>query len=200
LTDETGVFIALDGVDGSGNSTHTSLLARWIQQSLGRQTLLTKEPTTSPTGRLIRRYLRMPSTASATDALLFAVDRIEHVEKVIKPALSKGMIVVTDRYLESSVAYQSAQGLPIDWILTINRYALKPSLNIILDIEPEKSLQRKSELTEKFEEASFLGKVRKILLDRAKSEKYPVVNTCRAINESQAEIERIVGDFLRGHD
>ena len=196
MTDEPEIFIALDGVDGSGNTTHTSLLAKWIWESLGRKTLLTKEPTTGPTGRLIREYLRMPGTSSATDALLFAVDRMEHVEKIIKPALSKDMAVVTDRYLESSIAYQSAQGLPTDWILAINRYAMRPSLNIILDIEPEKSLQRKPLLTEKFEEANFLRKVRTILLSRAKSEKYPVVNTSGPINETQAKINDIVRKFL----
>jgi dTMP kinase len=138
----------------------------------------------------------MPSTPSATDALLFAVDRMEHVEKEIRPAFSKGLAIVTDRYLESSIAYQSAQGLPVDWILAINRYAMKPSLNIILDIEPEKSLQRKPALTEKFEEAGFLRKVRMILLARAKSENYPVVDTSGPISETQARIKNIVKDFL----
>jgi dTMP kinase len=190
------IFIALDGIDGSGNSTHSSLLAKWMGRRLGRKALLTKEPTTGPTGRLVRRYLKMPGTPSATDALLFAVDRMEHLEKVIKPALSKGLAVITDRYLESSIAYQSAQGLSIEWILAINRYAMKPSLNIILDIEPERSLPRKPVLTEKFEEASFLRKVRTVFLARARSENYPVVNTSGSIRETHEKIKDIVMKFL----
>lgn len=196
MTTNPSIFIALDGVDGSGKSTHTKLLAEWMRESLGLKTLLTKEPTNGPTGRMIRKYLRMPNTPSATDALLFAVDRMEHVEEVIKPALRKGLAVVTDRYVESSIAYQSAQGLPVEWILTINRYAMKPSLNIILDIAPEKSLSRKPKLTEKFEEANFLKNVRSIFLKRARTENYPVVDTSGSINETQKGIKDIVTSFL----
>lgn len=84
-------FIALDGVDGAGNSTNSKLLAKWIRGEFGSKVMLTKEPTSRPVGRLIRKYLRAPkdSTPSATDALLFAADRIEHAEKILKPALVK---------------------------------------------------------------------------------------------------------------
>jgi dTMP kinase len=197
LTSKARVFIALDGVDGAGNSTHTNLLASWMRESLGLKTLLTKEPTAGSTGQLLRECLKAPSTSNATDALLFAADRTEHVENTIKPSLAKGLAVVTDRYLESSIAYQSAQGLPIEWILNINRYAMKPSLNIILDIEPEKSLLRKQRLTEKFEEVSFLRKVREVFLRRARSEKYPVVDTSKSVNETQERIRGVVSSFLK---
>jgi dTMP kinase len=161
--------------------------------------LLTKEPTSRPVGRLIRRYLRAPkgSTPSATDALLFAADRVEHVEKILKPALENSFIVISDRYVESSIAYQSVQGLPIDWLLSINRFAVKPSLNIILDISPEKSLARKAKLTDKFEEVVFLRNVREAFLRRAKTEGYPVVDTSGSLDEVQKEIRSIVGSFLR---
>jgi len=161
--------------------------------------LLTKEPTSKPVGQLIRRYLRAPkgSTPSATDALLFAADRIEHTEKVLKPALEKGVVVVSDRYLESSIAYQSAQGLPLDWLLSINRYAMRPSLNIILDISPEKSLARKTQLLDKFEEVVFLRNVRRVFLDRAKAGDYPIVDTSGSVGETQNKIRNIVGSILR---
>jgi dTMP kinase len=195
----TGVFIVLDGVDGSGNSTHSRLLAKWIHETLRLEVLLTKEPTSGPVGRLIRKYLRAPkdSTPSAADALLFAADRIEHTEKVLKPALESGAVVVSDRYLESSVAYQSAQGLPVDWLLSINRYAVKPSLNIILDIRPEKSLARKAKIMDKFEEVAFLRNVRETFLNRAKTENYPVVDTSGPLDETQKKIRDIVEPLLR---
>nr|MDO8133711.1 dTMP kinase [Candidatus Njordarchaeum guaymaensis] len=195
----TSVFIALDGVDGAGNSTHSRLLAKWIHETFGLEVMLTKEPTGKPVGRLIRRYLRAPkgSTPSATDALLFAADRIEHTEKVLKPALESGVVVVSDRYLESSIAYQSAQGLPLDWLLSINRYAMKPSLNIILDISPERSLARKTQLLDKFEEVVFLRNVRRVFLDRAKAGDYPIVDTSGSVDETQNKIRNIVGSFLR---
>jgi dTMP kinase len=194
-----GAFIAIDGVDGSGNSSHSKLLAEWICEEFGLKVLLTKEPTSRPVGRLIRTYLRAPkgSTPSATDALLFAADRVEHVEKILKPALENSFIVISDRYVESSIAYQSVQGLPIDWLLSINRFAVKPSLNIILDISPEKSLARKAKLTDKFEEVVFLRNVREAFLRRAKTEGYPVVDTSGSLDEVQKEIRSIVGSFLR---
>ncbi|WXG45933.1 MAG: dTMP kinase [Candidatus Atabeyarchaeum deiterrae] len=192
-----GSFIAIDGVDGAGNTSHSQLLAEWVTKSLGLKTLLTKEPTEKPIGLLIREYLRKPRTPSTTDALLFAADRIEHVENVIKPALAKGLVVISDRYVESSIAYQSVQGLPIDWLISINRHAMKPSLNIILDIEPDRSLARKKELVEKFEVASFLRKVREVFLSRAKSEDYPVVDTGGSLHGAQNTIRTIVQSFLR---
>nr|MDO8098225.1 dTMP kinase [Candidatus Njordarchaeota archaeon] len=192
-------FIALDGIDGAGNTTHSKLLANWIHEAFRVKVLLTKEPTSKPVGRLLRSYLRASKilTPSATDALLFAADRIEHTEEILKPALESGAVVVSDRYLESSIAYQSAQGLPIDWLLSINKYAIKPSLNIILDTRPEKSLARKAKLVDKFEEVSFLRNVREAFLNRAKSEGYPVVDTSGLLDEAQKKIRDIVELFLR---
>ena len=195
---QTSAFIALDGVDGSGNTTHSRLLSDWIAKSLGFDVLLTREPTSEPVGSLLRRYLTRGDVPSATDALLFAADRIEHVEKIIRPALAEGRVVVSDRYLESSIAYQSSQGLPIEWLLSINKYAVKPSLNIILEIDPEKSLLRKPKLTDKFEDSVFLKKVRNVFLSRAKSEDYPVVSTGGPLEEAQERIRKIVKSFLLG--
>jgi dTMP kinase len=193
----TSVFIALDGIDGAGNSSHSGLLAKWIQESLGLKVLLTREPSAQPIGRLMRLYLRQTGVPSATDALLFAADRLEHVEKTIKPALSEGRVVISDRYLESSIAYQSSQGLPVEWLLSINKYVIKPSLNIVLDIDPEKSLLRKPKLTDKFEDPTFLRKVRSVFLSRAKSENYPVVSTGGSLEEAQQKIRHIVKSHLQ---
>jgi dTMP kinase len=194
----TRAFIALDGVDGSGNTTHSRLLSDWIAKSLGFRVLLTREPTGELVGSLLRRYLTNRDVPSAMDALLFAADRVEHVEKVIKPAMAEDRVVISDRYLESSIAYQSSQGLPIEWLLFINRYAIRPSLNIILEIDPEKSLMRKPKLTDKFEDPTFLRKVRSVFLSRAKSENYPVVNTSGPLEDVQERIRKIVKSFLLG--
>ncbi len=190
------MLIVIEGIDGAGITTHTKLLANWLS-SKGYRVVLTKEPTQNPIGAIIRRYLNM-DVPPQVDALLFAADRVEHAYSVVGPALEKGFIVLCDRYLESSLAYQSAEGLDLDWLLNINRYAPKPDLTIILDVDPSISLRRKRLIKpEKFENESFLRIVRANFLKRAVSCGYPVVNTNRLVEEVQQELRGIVTTFLK---
>jgi len=195
---KNGFFIVLEGVDGAGSTTHSRLLAGWLRR-MGHEVVLTKEPQPhGRIGRLIREYLQITESPPIVDALLFAADRVEHLENVIKPELARGRIVVSDRYLESSIAYQGAEGVDVEWIQTINREALPPDLTIVLKVDPAQSLSRKSFVKrEKFETEIFLRKVAEILLSRASTRNYPVVSTDTSIEESQRKIRAIVSRRLK---
>lgn len=191
-----GIFIALEGVDGAGSSTQTRLLVDLLVNK-GFRAVATKEP--NPGGFIepaIRFSLAQPSGLPVVDALLFAADRADHVERTIKPALADRKIVVSDRYLESSVAYQCAQGLEEKWILEINRYAIKPDLTIIMDIDPESSLRRKSSPPERYENSDFLRKVRQKFLERAERKGYEVVDASKPVEEVHTEIVRRILPLL----
>lgn len=192
-----GLFIVLEGIDGSGTSTHMKRLANWLSGK-GIPVLTTSEPTRSGTGRLLRIALRDKSLPPAVDALLFAADRVEHSFRKIKPALKKGKVVICDRYVESSIAYQSVSDLPLEWVKTINQYALTPDLTIILDIAPEISLKRKSmyKPREKFETIPFLSKVRQIYISRAEENDFVVINAEGSIEDVQAQIRNLVSSLL----
>jgi dTMP kinase len=138
----SGVFICIEGLDGSGKSTQAKLLTKKLCKT-GYKAIFTAEPSKGKIGYFIRRRLfeqkRLPTTA---EALLFAADRIEHVQNTVIPALKEGKIVISDRYVYSSLAYQGSAGLSLDWIETINSYAHKPDLSIFIDVAPEMVLER----------------------------------------------------------
>ncbi len=186
-----GKFIVLEGIDGSGTTTHTQLLGQWLDNQ-GYAVILTQEPTDRTIGSLIRRNLKTKDTSAVLDALLFAADRMDHLESLIIPSLKSNKIVISDRYVESSVAYQTVAGLDIKWVLEINKFAVKPDLTIILDVAPEVGLNRKLKLGDKFENASFLQAVQKIYLERASTHKYPVINTDISIEKVQEQLKELI--------
>ena len=192
------LFIVLDGIDGSGTSTHSNLLAGFLSLK-GLKTFLTQEPSSSEIGKLLRTYLKNERIPASTDALLFAADRVLHYKNEIKKKLEDGYIVISDRYIESSIAYQSSQSenISIEWVKNINKFAGKPDLTIILDIDPKFSLARKHQKAlDKFEDTSLLEKVRQVYLNRAKNEGYFVINTDDIIELVQAKIQEVVIEKL----
>lgn len=188
-------FIVLEGIDGSGTTTHSNKLANWIR-SKNYEVVVTVEPSDGSIGKIIRNYLLFGGGSPAVHALLFAADRVEHTEKVIKPLINEGVIVVSDRYVESSIVYQAAEGLNIEWIETINKFAIEPDLTIFLDVDPEIALNRKNRVKEKFENVEFLKEVRRIYLERARVKDYPVVDTNRPIEIVHEDIVRCVKSLL----
>ena len=192
------IFIVLDGIDGSGTSTHSKLLAGFLSLK-GLNVYITQEPSNSDIGKLLRVYLKDDRIPSSTDALLFAADRVVHFENEIKEKLEEGYIVISDRYIESSIAYQSSQSekITIDWVKDLNKFAGKPDLTIILDIDPKLSLARKQhKVLDKFEDTSLLEKVRQVYLNRAKNEGYIVINTDDIIEIVQTRIQKVVMEKL----
>ncbi|MFW9902196.1 MAG: dTMP kinase, partial [Candidatus Thorarchaeota archaeon] len=173
------LFIALEGIDGSGTSTHSHLLKGFLE-SKGFNVHLTMEPSESDIGKLVRKYLKDKNIPPATDALLFATDRNLHYHNEIKKKLEKGYIVISDRYIESSIVYQSAQSdkISVEWVIEINKFVEFPDVTIVLDIDPKMALARKEvKELEKFEDNSFLDKVRDIYIKRAKKEGYFIINS-----------------------
>ncbi len=191
-------FIALEGIDGCGTSTHSHLLKGFLE-SKGLKVHLTMEPSESDIGRLVRKYLKDKDVPPTTDALLFASDRDLHYKNEIKNKLEEGYIVISDRYLESSIVYQSVQSdkISVDWVKEINKFVGLPDITIILDIDPKIALARKEdEDLEKFEDTNFLDKVRDLYLTRAKQEGYTIISSDDIIEFVQEKIQKIILDKL----
>ncbi|GAG67076.1 unnamed protein product [marine sediment metagenome] len=192
-------FIVLDGVDGSGTTTHSKLLVSFLEYQ-GFKVHLTREPSKSEIGILLRKFLKNKEIPPTTDALLFAADRDLHYHNEIKKKLDEDYIVISDRYIESSIIYQSLQAdsITIEWIKKLNKFVGLPDLTIILDIDPKIALARKTdEDLEKFEDTTFLDKVRDLYLSRAKQEGYYIINSNEIIEFVQEKIQNVVLEKLR---
>lgn len=140
-----GCFIVFEGTEGSGKTVASKDLQKWLK-SKGHKTLWTKEPTDSRLGMVIGDILEKKfRVAEESIPLLFAADRADHTQRVIVPALNHGYVVVCDRYIYSSLAYQMGgmrKAFKKNWLEEINQYFLKPDLVFFLDINPEQGLRR----------------------------------------------------------
>lgn len=188
-----GFFLTLEGLDGSGKTTQARLLARFLEEK-GIRVRLTREPGGGLKGV---RDLLLEGEALSPEAeyLLFSADRAEHVRKVILPALEEGYWVISDRYLDSSLAYQGyGRGLPLPWLLEVARRAtsdLKPRLTFLLDLPPEEALGRVA-TPDRLERTGleFFRRVREgyLRLAEAEPERFRVVDATRPVAEVQAAI------------
>ena len=169
-----GRFIAFEGGDGAGKSTQVRLLGRWLNAQ-GYQPVLTREPGATPTGARLRNVLLDGGDLTPrAEALLFAADRAHHVDTVVRPALQRGAIVVTDRYADSSVAYQgSGRDLGTAEVAQLSRWAtqgLIPDLTVVLDVDPATGRARRGEEQDRLEAEpdEFHGRVRERFLELAR--------------------------------
>ncbi|MFF7726452.1 dTMP kinase [Streptomyces sp. NPDC008001] len=189
----TGFFIAFEGGDGAGKSTQVRAIAEWIR-SKGHEVVVTREPGATPIGQRLRAILLDVASAGLSDraeALLYAADRAEHVDSVVQPALQRGAIVISDRYIDSSVAYQGAgRDLSPTEIARINRWAtggLVPHLTVLLDVSPETARERFTEAPDRLESepAEFHNRVRTgfLTLAAADPSRYLVVDAGQAPEE-----------------
>jgi dTMP kinase len=138
---QNGLFLVLEGIDGSGTTTQREKLGAYLRDK-GIEVHLTAEPSTGPVGELIRSVLRHEKELSAPAlALLFAGDRLDHQTREIEPALERGAVVVSDRYVMSSLAYQSLD-LPMDWVAEINALAPVPDATFYLRVSPDTARRR----------------------------------------------------------
>ena len=188
-----GFFIVFEGVDGSGKTTQIEMLRDFFNDK-GYKVNLTKEPTEDSIGSLIWEYMKSKdrSLTPETEALLFAADRLEH-GKWIKETLEKGEIVISDRYIHSSFAYQGAAGVELDWIRSLNRRAFKPDMVILLDINPDSSLERVSHRDRTvFEENIYLKTVRELYLRFAGFGEMIIIDASQDIDEVQREIREYI--------
>jgi dTMP kinase len=159
-----GVFICIEGLDGSGKTTQAQILTEQLSKSCSA--VYTAEPSHGKTGTFIREccLYEEKRLLSAVEALLFAADRIEHVENEVKPALAEGKLVICDRYVYSSLAYQGSAGLSLAWIKKINSYALKPDYAFFIDVPPERVLERLQRKKSVMETLEIQRKVREVYL------------------------------------
>ncbi|MFE5873362.1 dTMP kinase [Streptomyces roseifaciens] len=186
----TGFFLAFEGGDGAGKSTQVRAIAEWIR-SKGHEVVVTREPGATPIGQRLRAILLDVSSAGLSDraeALLYAADRAEHVDSVVQPALQRGAVVISDRYIDSSVAYQGAgRDLSPTEIARINRWAtggLVPHLTVLLDVSPETARERFTEAPDRLESEpmEFHNRVRTgfLTLAAADPSRYLVVDAGQA--------------------
>lgn len=159
-----GVFICIEGLDGCGKTTQAKLLVARLRQQY--DAVYTAEPSDGKIGSFIRRsYLYSERRIShVAEALLFAADRVDHLEREVLPALRKGQVVVSDRYVYSSMAYQGAAGLDLGWIKKINEYAIRPDLAFFIDVTPEVVMQRLRRRRTVMENLSTQQHVREVYL------------------------------------
>ena len=193
----TGCFVALEGGEGAGKSTQAKRLREWLR-SEGYDVLLTHEPGDTEVGALLRRIVLDPSTGAIshrTEALLYAADKAEHVDRVVAPALARGEVVVTDRYVDSTLAYQGAgRDLTDREVERVARWAtadLRPHLTVLLDLPPQQGLGRFEERDRiEAESVDFHERVREMFLQLASGspEHYLVVDARLPVEEITAQI------------
>jgi dTMP kinase len=201
-----GVFLALEGGEGVGKSTQARLLAIWLRDQ-GYDVVTTHEPGATKVGMRLRALLldtAHTGLSSRAEALMYAADRAEHVKAVIIPALERGAIVVTDRYVDSSLAYQGAgRQLPMSEIAEVNRWAtggLAPDLTILLDLQPLTGLGRRLSSADRLESepVEFHERVRSgfLALASAAPDRYLVLDASRSETEVSRGIQQRVRELL----
>lgn len=166
-TTHSGFLVVIEGIDGAGKSTLQRNLAQWCREC-GLSVVTSREPTDGPHGKAIRQSAREGRLSLEAELDLFLKDRAEHAEKVLRPALEKGQVVILDRYYFSNAAYQGARGLDPKQIIAQNEaFAPAPDLVLLLDLEPSTGRDRitqRNDTPDDFEGAEYLAQVREIFL------------------------------------
>lgn len=193
-----GAFICIEGLDASGKTTQARRLVRELKRR-GFKAVYTTEPSLGEIGEFIRTYVlqRKKRVPIAVEALLFAVDRVDHLERKVKPALQKGKIVVSDRYVYSSLAYQGAAGLDLNWIEEINRSLVTPDLAIYIDVPPEVVLKRIKRERSVMERLPIQRKAMKVYLKFVENGRLIRVDGNRPKDEVARDILTTVLNFLK---
>ncbi len=200
----SGRFVVFEGGDGAGKSTQVRLLGAWLADQ-GYRVRLTHEPGATPVGRKLRDVLLHGDDLSPrAEALLFAADRAHHVESVVRPSLEDGEIVVSDRFVDSSVAYQgSGRDLGTAEVAQLSRWAtqgLTPDLTVLLDVEPDEGRSRRGDEHDRLEAESdeFHGRIRDryLVLARRAPSRYLVVDAALGPQEIHRQVVERLGSVL----
>lgn len=206
----TGLFISFEGVDGVGKTTQVGRLRRYLEQQ-GKAVLTTREPGGTPLGTALRQLLLHNTSPESADiapraeALIFAADRAQHVAETIRPALERGEVVITDRYLDSSLAYQAGgRELTAEEIKDLSMWAtngLLPDRTYLLDMDPALSHNRLEHAEDRMESAGddFQNRTRQAFLDLAAAEpnRFRVIDAGQSIEAVWAAIETDIAALLR---
>lgn len=191
-----GLFVCFEGGDGSGKTTQVRLLTEVLQER-GREVVVTRQPGGTPLGEQIRELvLHGDHVSPRAEALLFAADKAHHVDQLIKPALADGKVVITDRYVDSSITYQgTGRALGRDEIMALQHWAvggLLPDLTIVLDVSPELGRERRGHAPDRLESEAdaFHAAVRRGYLELAASdpERYLVLDAGQSVEHVHAAV------------
>jgi len=190
-----GIFIVIEGIDGTGKSTQCKRLAQWFR-SRGREVVLSREPTDGPWGKKLRESASSGRLSPEEEVEFFLKDRREHVETTIQPALAEGKVVILDRYYFSMMAYQGARGVdPIEIRRRNEEFAPRPNLLLILDLSIESAHGRigaRGDTTNEFEQRDTLTRCREIFLSLRDEPFVRVIDAEPSLNEVTADILSVV--------
>lgn len=206
---QEGFFVVFEGADGAGKTTQVNLLARYLR-GVGREVVTTREPGGTALGQTVRNLLLHGGQVSArAEALLYAADRAQHVDSVIRPALERGAVVISDRYIDSSLAYQGAgRVLAAEDIANISAWAtqgLAPHVTVLLDVDAAISVDRQAQRRREAdriekENADFHERVRTGFraLAAADPERYLVVDAGQKVTDIAAQVRaRAITDMRK---
>lgn len=184
------MYIVFEGIDGAGKSTQIQLLKEWLEEN-GLDVELLVEPTDSKVGKLIRELLTYDNATTEdmqkTLGLLFAADRMLIMDKLN----DENKVIISDRSFISSLAYQE----PKEWINEINKYAKKPDLVLLLDLDVATSVKR-CEGEDSFENEEFLNKVKETYLDVIKEFNHEIIDANNGINKVSSDIKKAVASYV----
>lgn len=184
------MYIVFEGIDGAGKSTQIQMLKQWLEDNGFRVETLV-EPTDSEVGKLIRRILRRPDAQSdnvqKTLALLFAADRMMIMNKLE----DESKIIISDRSFLSSLVYQE----PFEWVSVLNKYAKKPDLVMLLDLDVKTSVARTSG-EDTFENEEFLAEVRQNYLRLVENYEHQIIDASRGVNKVSSDVKKAVAPYL----
>ena len=196
-----GKFITLEGIDGAGKSTHLSFIAERLQ-SLGKQVLVTRETGGTPLGEMLRDLVLSQKMHIETETLIMFASRREHIDKLILPALEKGIWVLSDRFTDATFAYQGGgRGIASERLQALENWVqsgLQPDLTLLFDVPLEISRERLSNnmSLDRFEQEKqdFFARVRQAYLERAAAfpQRIHVINSSRSIAEIQTELAPVL--------
>ncbi|KTS71213.1 thymidylate kinase [Pseudomonas oryzihabitans] len=199
-----GLFITLEGPEGAGKSTNRDYLAELLGGS-GREVVLTREPGGTPLAERIREILLTPAAepmAVDTELLLMFAARAQHLAQVVRPALARGALVLCDRFVDATYAYQGGgRGVPVERIATLEAFVLgdlQPDLTLVFDLPVEIGLARAARrgALDRFEQEqrAFFEAVRQTYLQRAQArpERYSIIDASRTLVEVQADLRALV--------
>ncbi len=199
-----GLFITLEGPEGAGKSTNRDYLAELLGSG-GREVVLTREPGGTPLAERIREILLAPAAepmAVDTELLLMFAARAQHLAQVVRPALARGALVLCDRFVDATYAYQGGgRGVPVERIATLEAFVLgdlEPDLTLVFDLPVEIGLARAARrgALDRFEreQRAFFEAVRQTYLDRAQAvpARYRLIDASRSLAEVQAELRALV--------
>ena len=194
-------FITFEGVDGAGKSTHLTWFAETLRKR-GNEVLVTREPGGTPVGESLRDILLNQPMHAETEALLMFAARLEHIEQVIKPALQRGIWVVSDRFSDASFAYQGGgRGVSVAKLEQLECWVhenFQPDLTLLFDLPVEVARQRLSKniTLDRFEQEkdSFFEKVRQAYLDRRKKhpDRFVLINAAQSPEQVKANLEKTI--------